>query len=249
MLSATTKTRSPFDIFLVLFTHLRRIVKLGRYSFIHRLQNIFPAAWTALHFLRKFISSSTKLSGLKLFDSFQSSMWFGVNALWPFGSFDVLVRSLEFSRDSISQRNVYNDSSVKSLSWTITFSARLTDLIRDAQATPIHGITGELKIHSIWQWPKKLFILFWWKFLIHDFNSFSAPTKFLPLSERIILTSPRLEINRLSDNKNESVVRSPANSKWTTRVFKQVKITPYRLAFTAFDLVHLDSLTITGTKL
>ena len=49
-LSATTKTRSPFDIFLTLFTHLRRIFKLEKYSLIHCLQNVFVSAWTALHY-------------------------------------------------------------------------------------------------------------------------------------------------------------------------------------------------------
>ena len=53
-----------------------------------------------------------------------------VNALWSVESSDILVWCLEFSRHSISQRNAYNDSSAKSLSWTITFNARLTGRIR-----------------------------------------------------------------------------------------------------------------------
>ena len=93
-----------------------------------------------------------------------------------------------------------------------------------------------------------MFILFWSRFLIHDFDSFLAPTKLVSLSDQIILTSPGLEINFLSDNRNESVVRSPAASRWTARIFKQVKITPHLLSFAAFDLVRLDSLTIIGPK-
>ena len=49
-LSAMNKTRSLFHLFLVLFIHLRHVVNLCRYSFIHALQNIFVAVWTALCF-------------------------------------------------------------------------------------------------------------------------------------------------------------------------------------------------------
>ena len=108
-LSAMNKTRLLFHLFLVLFIHLRHVVNLCRYSFIHALQNIFVDVWTALCFL-------------------------------------------EFSRDSISWRNVHKDYLVNNLSRTLTFNTSLADSITDSQALPIHGLTRELKTHAVWQW-------------------------------------------------------------------------------------------------
>ena len=70
----------------------------------------------------------------------------------------------------------------------------------------------------------------------------------MPLSERIIFTSLRPKINGLSDNKNESVVRSLVSSKWSARVSKQAKITPLHLAFAVFDLVRLENLNMIDLK-
>ena len=73
------------------------------------------------------------------------------------GHFDHLIfgytgKGLEFSRDSISWRNVNKDSFVKNLSRTLTFSTCLADWMRDSPALPIHGLTRELKICAVWQW-------------------------------------------------------------------------------------------------
>ena len=61
------------------------------------------------------------------------------------------------------------------------------------------------------------------------FNDFSAtssshlaPTKLVPLSERIFLGFPLRLRNLLKAMINESVLKSPASSKWTAQVVKQV---------------------------
>jgi hypothetical protein len=56
----------------------------------------------------------------------------------------------------------------------------------------------------------------------------SAPTKFVPLSERITSGIPLRDINRLIALMQESVSREFAISKCTALTFKQVNMTPER---------------------
>ena len=46
--------------------HFVQTDKMGKYSRTYRFQNIFVAAWTERHFLRKLISSSLKCPELTL---------------------------------------------------------------------------------------------------------------------------------------------------------------------------------------
>ena len=62
-----TITRSPTLKLRDFEFHFRRIVKMGKYSCTHLLQNISVAVWTDLHFLLELNSCSLKLPGL----------WFG----------------------------------------------------------------------------------------------------------------------------------------------------------------------------
>lgn len=69
--------------------------------------------------------------------------------------------------------------------------------------------------------------------MLSIFNSSTALTKFVPQSERIILTGPLIEINLLSALMNEDELSSSTTSRWTLRVVKQVKIMAQRFELAA----------------
>ena len=54
-------------------------------------------------------------------------------------------------------------------------------------------------------------------------NSFSAPTKFVPLSDQIVLGVPRRAMNRSMPMTQELVSRDGTNSRCTALVVRQVK--------------------------
>ena len=70
-----------------------------------------------------------------------------------------------------------------------------------------------------------------------------APTKLVPLSDRITCTFPRFDMNLLRVNINASVDKFLADSKWTGVVVRHVNSTPYFFAVPEFDLVFLFILT------
>ena len=61
-----------------------------------------------------------------------------------------------------------------------------------------------------------------------NFNSFEAPTKFVPWSQRIHEIGPRIEINRRRARMNESEERSVHTSICMALEYKHVKTHPYR---------------------
>ena len=76
-LSDSKKARSPILIFLIWSFHLRLMVRSGRYSWIHCFQNLYEAACTTFHFLRRFKFLSLILVGEKLLRS-PITKWLGV---------------------------------------------------------------------------------------------------------------------------------------------------------------------------
>lgn len=58
-------------------------------------------------------------------------------------------------------------------------------------------------------------------------SSGSAPTKFVPLSERISITCPLPAMNQRMALLQESVSKEEATSVCTALIAKQVKMTPY----------------------
>ena len=71
-------TRSPTLKLCDFEFHFHRIVKMGKYSRTHLLQNISVAAWTDLHFL-KLTACFKKFPGLWFGDASPISKWFGAN--------------------------------------------------------------------------------------------------------------------------------------------------------------------------
>ena len=65
------------------------------------------------------------------------------------------------------------------------------------------------------------------QFSIHSRSSFSAPMKFVPLSDQIIAGVPRRETNRSTPILQELVSMDGTTSTWTARVVRQVKRNPH----------------------
>ena len=80
---------------------------------------------------------------------------------------------------------------------------------------------GGLNLHSISVIVRKFSTFVWSHMLNLSLSSVAAPTKFVPLSD-FTFTWPLLEMKRRSERINESVDKSPASSRWTALVVKQV---------------------------
>ena len=149
---------------------------------------------------------------------------------------------------SISQKIVTSVFSVNTWWFVTDFSDRLTCFLSDSHTPPIHGLDGGFTFHSVLHGlnfgatkPKSIFFS-------ADFNSSSAPTKLVPLSEKMMLMFPPREMNFVSDMMSESADKSPATSKCMERVVKHVNSTPYLLLLHWVDWVLLDVLTYMGLK-
>ena len=109
------------------------------------------------------------------------------------------------------------------------FKIALVDLIWQSQIPPMWLVAGGFLFQVIqsppWSWRK--FSIFMWSNLLNTFsNSYSAPTKLEPLSERVYLTFPLQAINFFSAWMNESVSRLCVTSVWTSLLARKVKISP-----------------------
>ena len=64
----------------------------------------------------------------------------------------------------------------------------MTDLTKDSHNPPIHGLAGGLKIHSRFWWLLNLCSLIWSGCLMQRLSLLLAPTKLVPLSDRMTIT-------------------------------------------------------------
>ena len=149
---------------------------------------------------------------------------------------------------SISHKIVTSASPVNIWWFVNDFNDRLTCFVSDSYTPPIHGLDGGLNFHSVLYGLNFDVTSSKSTFFSANFNSFSAPTKLVPLSEKIMLMFPRHEMILPSDMMNESVDKSPATYKCMTRVVKHVNSTPYLFLFPWVDRVFLDVLTYMGPK-
>ena len=240
--SDAIKTRSPTLKFCSFWDHFLRINSKGRYSRTQRFQNMSDAAWTERHFFVKFISLLLNFPELKFDDEKQIKRWFGVSA-----PRSVISSCLPFKMGATSHKKVWQ-SPVKITFFMMAFKEGFTDLIRDSQIPPILGLTHGLKIHVISFWLKHLTILGWSNYQTHDFNSLLAPTKLVPLYDRITCTFPHLDMNVRRVSVNASVDKSLANSIWIALAVRHVNSTPYLFAESEFDFVFLVYFNMIWTK-
>ena len=141
------------------------------------------------------------------------------------------VRGLLLIVDSASQRNVLSDSSSRRLPCSLirpllTF---LIDLICLSHTPPKLLVDAGFLIQSILALRSSA-LTFWSSISSIAFlSSASAPIKFVPLSQRISLTGPLLQMNRLNAWIKESVSKESATSMCTALLAKQVNNAPYLL--------------------
>ena len=159
----------------------------------------------------------------------------GVNGLW-------------LITDSTSHKKVVNESAVNARSCVITLNSQFTDLTKDSQSRPIHGLMGGLNFHSMLCLLITSIILLCFSCFTSSFNSFSAPIKFETLSDLRTFTKPLLEINLHNVNRNVSVDLSWTSSKCTARVVRQVNNTPYLFTDAVLNCVRLKDFMRVGPK-
>ena len=99
-------------------------------------------------------------------------------------------------------------------------------LIRIFQQPSIHWLRGGLNCHLIWCLFKHVVILLCSRSLIASLISFTAPMKFVPFLDCIMLTCPLRTSNLRNDRIKESVDRSLESLIWIALVLRHMKMTP-----------------------
>ena len=203
---------------------------------------------TFFHLVLYFLSNWLKFRGGKFCEGEPNIKWLGVLASkWSTLSL-VGVSGRWLIADSTSHRKVVNESSVNAQYRVITLNARFTNLTKDSQTPPIHGLMGGLNFHSMFCLLITSIILSGFNCFSASFNSFSAPIKFEPLSDLKTFTKS-LEINlRSAIVLNASVAISWASSKCTSQVVRQGNNTLYLFADAGFNRVRLENFMRTGPK-
>ena len=126
---------------------------------------------------------------------FNIRMWFGVSASRSFGSSETFVMGLSFRIASTSQKMIWSPSSSRICCFRTEVRTLFTERIRRSQTPPWWEAAGMLKLQFMPSLTKALWILQWFKSARLSFSSRLAPTKFVPLSDLIDETGPRLQIN------------------------------------------------------
>ena len=139
------------------------------------------------------------------------------------------VRGLLLIVYSASQRKVLNESSSRRLPCSLMrpFMTFLIDLICLSQTPPKLLADAGFLIQSMLSLRSSALISWSSISSIAFLSSASAPIKFVPLSQRISLTDPRLQMKRLGAFINESVSKESATSMCTALLAKQVNKAPY----------------------
>lgn len=151
------------------------------------------------------------------------------------GSVDNAESGLELMIAHTSAMKVTRTSCVRCPLWCniMESSILLVTPIILSHTPPMWGECGALKIHRILLSLRNGFTESSLTWMLSIFNSSTAPSKFVPQSERIILSGPLTEINLLSALMIEDELSSSTTSRWTPRVVKQVKIMAQRFEFAA----------------
>ena len=230
--SSTTRTRSPRRRFRCMLGHLLRSMRWGTYSRLQWHQNWSSRNWLSLHLRRSDMSRWTNSPGETFTLARPCRKWFGVRALTSDG--DVLLppyaSGRELRRDSTSVTTVRKVSSTVNTFPSITFIARLVDLIRDFHAPPNHGAAVGLKLHWTPRAPSSSWMCSWSNSARASRSSSSAPTKLVPLSLRIRTGFPWRALKRRDAMMHESVLRPWVTLRWTARMCRHVKRQPYRFS-------------------
>ena len=218
---------SPILKFLCGRIHLFLACNCCRYSLLHLDQNSCAKCCVRLHLFLQYRSFSLLNSPGEGSTSlvFPVSSIRGDNGGAESGSLRVsTVRGLLLIVYSASQRKVLNDSSSRRLPCSLIrpVMTLLIDLICLSQTPPKLLAHAGFLIQSMFSLRSSALISWSSISSIAFLSSTSAPMKFVPLSQRISLTNPRLQMKRLSAFMNESVSKESATYMWTALLTKQV---------------------------
>ena len=147
-----------------------------------------PVSPTCRQRRRAYVSSLLKTPGGRLGFVFRSSRWLGVSASRSLASSDDFVIGRLLTIASISHRNVCRQSSFRVCSFRRFLAMLLTVLICRSHTPPWWEPAGGLNIHSTFFCSIALWIADWFHWFSASLNCRSAPTKLVPLSDRISLT-------------------------------------------------------------
>lgn len=135
--------------------------------------------------------------------------WAGVIAVKSPGSSEQGVKGREFKTASICISTVFSSSKVIFWFPTTLFRWCLTDFTPASQIPPKCGLLGGIKLQAIARLPQnsvnRSMCYSCANSLANCSSSFSAPVKFVALSEYILLTGPRLPINRRSSQTGHQI--------------------------------------------
>ena len=191
--------------FLFLFSHFCLCCRVGRYSLVHLRQNKSARYCTWRQRLRLYRSCFSNTSDGRLLLGRSSSRWFGVSGSGSLASSEVTVSGRPLTIDSTVHMRVDSPSSFRICCLVTADKTFLVVLICLSHTPPIWDAAGGLKIQSIPFWSRFAWIFFWFHRCSPSFSSRSAPTKFVPLSHRIISGWPLREMNLCKPSKKESV--------------------------------------------
>ena len=213
--------------------HLFLTCNCCRYSLLHFDQNSCAKCCVRLHFFLQHKSSLLNSpGGGSTILVFPVSSMLGDNGGAERGSLRVsTVRGLLLIMDSASHRNVPRLSSSRRLPCSLTrlFMTFLIDLICLSQ-TPLKLVADAGFLIQSMLALRSPALIFWSSISSTAFlSSVSAPMIFVPLSQRISLIGPLLQMNHLNACIKESVSKESTTSMCTAMLAKHVNKAPYLL--------------------
>ena len=216
--------------------HLRRSYSICMYSSFYLVQNLSAKTWTLFHYERimSFEVKFSKYGNSELSLNFCVRMVLGESTEGFSGSLDTASSGRWLTIAVTSVISVQNTSCVRCWltgSDKIALKILLTMPIRRSHDPPKCGACGGIRIHFVPTLSKNSHKALFSTLIQSTRRSYIAPTKFVPLSERKILTLPRIAMNRRNAFINADEILEFTASMWTALVTKQVNIIPRR-----FDL-------------
>ena len=227
-LSSRIMTMVPLRILWLPLFHFSRLVNSVRYSRCQRLQKCYFSWLIRCQLVNRHDGVALKSRSRMLVRVSLIRRWSGVRTGRSFKSDEVGLSGRELRMASISITRVLRCSKVKSSVPTMRMRWHLNDFTATSHMPPKCGELGGLKRHCICRSARKVCILSWWssdrRRLRSSFNSLLAPTKLVPLSERIVAKYPRRAMNRQRVARNASDVRSLTNSMWAALVARHTNM-------------------------
>ena len=156
-----------------------------------------------------------------------SRKWLGVFAPRSDGSALTGVNGRAFSACSTRHKVVFNTSSVRRGVPRMVYSNLLKLRNNRSQMPTWRGALGGLNLQLMRLFISSAAMLIVFYFSIHSQRFFSAPIKFAPLSDQIIVGVLRQERNHSTPITQELVSMDGTTSTWTARVVRQVKRNPH----------------------